>query len=359
MKVVWCGPEAKANRGLSRLAEAGLSVTRTDAAPGPDGIAGFEDALSPGDVVVLDGTADAAATARHAVGHGAHVVLPDPADAELVALDDAASHAGVTVLAGLAPLAALAQLPSVLLADAWRHAPAHAPGASMSFLTATGSFPAEPGIFRAGFAAPPHDLVQSLTTPARIRRDFSDLRLDHPADGVSGLDLSLAAPEAMEFCPAHDSFERLSDLGLDPEWLFRDCRRGRLWPRGWAEAWQGVLDALARDRRADHLAAVAEKLALDHPSGDGPDRMVAIASLAAERGGRTIWRREWVMEARGDLRGQAQVRLQSALLALGALSIAHHELPVGVQSGTHDPRTAAAWLAGIDIDLGYRNTILH
>lgn len=362
MRVFWCGTSSQPasvgnrgrNRGIERLEAAGMAVERHVIAPGPDEVSRLAGQISPGDIVIADDVEDASALAREVVARGAGLVLDADPGPDRAALDAAARDAGVAVLAGMSPGWALAQLPTVLLAAAWVASDHHDPGASLSLLTATGHFPQEPGIFRAGFAAPPRAALTALATPARYIRDYTDLRLAHPADGVSPVMVPLARPETLEFCPTLDSPSLLPDLGCGAGWTFRDCRHGALWPQGWSEAWQPVFAALRDDGSPDAVAALAGDLARDHPADAAGDRILGYAALSAHRAGQVLWQQSAVLEARGDLRGSADDRLRAALLAVGAISIARREIPVGVSLGSRDPRIAGAWLSALGVDLGFR-----
>lgn len=358
VRVIWCATNSRPApgriRGIERLEAAGMAVEHVALAPGPDAASLCGAQLSPGDIVIADGIDDAGAWIREAVARGACLVLDADPGPDRAALDAAARDAGVVILAGMRPDWALAQLPTVLLAAAWTASDGHDPDATLSLLTATGHFPQEPGIFRAGFAVPPHALLTALATPARYIRDFTALRIAQPADGVSPVVVPLARPETLEFCPALDSPSLLPDLGCGAGWTFRDCRHGWLWPGGWSEAWRPVFAALRDDASPDAVAALAGDLAQDHPADAAGDRILAFSALSADRAGQVLWQQSAVLEARGDLRGPADDRLRAALLALGAGSVARREIAPGVSLGSRDPRIAGAWLSALGVELGFR-----
>lgn len=369
MRIHWCGTGLSSGPGLRGLIAAGHPVTvwSDPVAQGvalagdltddirPYGLGAVDAALAQGDIVVsMLPAGPHADLARHCVGHGAHFIWPGYITPELAALDDRARRAGSVVLGevGLSP--GIDHLLAHDLVAAYRAAAAFHPDNVLNFTSLCGGFPAAPDAFRYKFAASPADDLRALRTPARYRRDFTDLTIAHPWDAVRPTVLPLPKPESFELFPNRDSLAYLPVYRFDPHWQVREFLRANLRPLGWADAWQPVFAALAGlpahndDAAEAQLAALAESLGAAHAYAPGEaDRAVLSVTLRAERAGRPVWQQGWILDATGDVRGSAMARLVSGPVALAAGAVMARELPAGVHPMPHDPRLVARWIAAI------------
>jgi saccharopine dehydrogenase (NADP+, L-glutamate forming) len=79
-----------------------------------------------------------------------------------------------------------------------------------------------------------------------------------------------------------------------------------------------------------------------------PDRVVLCVSLKAERGGRPVWHKTYVMDAWGDERGTAMSRLVSIPLSMVVEAVQNREIPAGVTPAPHDPKLVTRLLGEVD-----------
>jgi saccharopine dehydrogenase (NADP+, L-glutamate forming) len=361
----WAGPLERLAPGLRQLQAAGLAAEAWPIGPGElagelageapgevPGVAGvpafgwdpeaLAERLGPGDVVVADlAPAALLPLAARCVAAGAHLVVPGAGPAALDRLDAAARAAGVALAAGvgldpgLGDLAARALLldlaaAGVMVGEAGR-------GTVVALGVHTGAFPVEPGPFRQKFAAPPVALVAALARPARVWRHHAALTLARPWDGLRRRAAPLSPAETFETVPLGDAAAFRAALGMPPDWRLAEIERGALMPLGWAEAWAGTFDEIAgpgREGGAVALAALADRLWQAHPAEVGAaDRVVALATLRAERAGRAVFARSFVLDARADARGGARARIDGALAAVAAEAALAGALPAGVSTG--------------------------
>jgi saccharopine dehydrogenase (NADP+, L-glutamate forming) len=127
--------------------------------------------------------------------------------------------------------------------------------------------------------------------------------------------------------------------------------RGTLRLNGWKDAWSGVfreieaLEGPAGDARLKEMSD--EFWAENAYESDEPDRVILCVELKAERAGKVVWHKAWVMDAWGDVRGSAMARLVSVPVSLAAEAILAHEIPAGVSAAPSDTRLVTRWLAEI------------
>lgn len=369
MRIHWCGTGLSSGPGLRSLLAAGYPVTiwtqpvgqgqalagdlTQDIRPFTPG--GVDAELAKDDIVVSMLPAEMHADlARHCVGHGAHFVWAGLITPEVAMLDDLARRSGSVVIGEVGLEPGIDHLMAHDLVTAYRAAPAYHPDNVLSFTSLCGGFPAVPDAFRYKFGWSPAGVLRALRAPARYRRDYVDLAIAHPWDAVRQAVLALPSPESFEIYPNRDSLPYRQTYRFDPHWQVRDFLRGTLRPLGWADAWQPVfaelaaLPAHADDTAEARLHEMADRLAAAHSYAEGEsDRVVMSVGLAAERAGRPVWQRTWLLDATGDVRGSAMARLVSGAVALAVESVAARELPAGVHPVPHDPRLVARWLGRI------------
>lgn len=363
MQIHWCGTGLSSGPGLRQLLSDGHPVTvwtqpveqgRALVGDLTDDIRPFDTSalysgLSRGDIVVSMLPADMHADlARHCVLHGAHFVCSSYVTAELRSLDEAARTAGVSLVAEVGLDPGVDHLMAHDLIASYRASPAYHPGNVLSFASYCGGVPRHPNAFRYKFSWSPYGVLKALASPARYRRDFVDLRIAHPWDAVRPVTLPLASPEVFEVYPNRDSLPYLAEYHFDADWKVRDFVRGTLRLNGWADAWVEVFAMLPTATDAE-LRALSDRLWAANAYAEGePDRVVLSVALAAERDGRRVWSRSWVLDAEGDARGSAMARLVSGTVRLAVESLIARETPVGLQGVPHDLRQVSRWLEATD-----------
>ena len=363
MTIHWCGTGLSSIPGLRRLIEAGHKVTvwnRTvdkarDAvgdltsdirAFDPDALAA---AVNKGDLVVSMLPGDwHVPLAKICLDKAAHFVSSSYISPEMRALDDAARAKGLSFVneVGLDP--GIDHLMAHKLVANYRASEAYAPDNEISFISYCGGVPKQANAFRYKFSWAPVGVLKALRSPSRSIRHFTELNVARPWDAISRYDAPLPTPESFEVYPNRDSLPFIEDYNFAPTWKIKDFVRGTLRLNGWADAWADIFAEVgtASDARLQELA---DQLLADNAYDmDEPDRVVLCVGLKAEREGKTLWHKTYVMDAHGDARGSAMARLVSVPVSLAIESVLNREIPAGVSAAPSDPRLVTRWLNEID-----------
>ena len=363
MTIHWCGTGLSAIPGLRRLIEAGHPVTvwnrtvekaRDAVGDIASDIRAFDidaltEATAKGDIVVSMLPGDwHVPLAEMCLSRGAHFVSSSYISPEMRALDAKARAAGLAFVneVGLDP--GIDHLMAHKLVAEYRASRAYAPDNAISFLSYCGGVPKTPNAFRYKFSWAPVGVLKALRSPSRSIRHFSELNVQKPWDALTRYDAPLPTPESFEVYPNRDSLPFMAEYGFDPAWPVKDFVRGTLRLNGWAEAWAGIFAEVgtASDAR---LQEIADKLLAENAyDEDEPDRVVLCVDLKAEKDGRPVWHKTYVMDAWGDERSSAMARLVSVPVALAVEAVLARESPAGVSAAPSDPRLVARWLDEIE-----------
>ncbi|MDR9393113.1 MAG: saccharopine dehydrogenase C-terminal domain-containing protein [Roseovarius sp.] len=367
MTIHWCGTGLSAVPGLRRLIEAGHDVTvwnrtpdKAEAAVGDltEDIRAFDldalaAALAPGDIVVSMLPGDwHVPIAEAAIAAGAHFVSSSYIAPEMRELDARARAAGVCCVneVGLDP--GIDHLMAHHLVAEYRASDACAADNDISFTSYCGGVPKHPNPFRYKFSWSPLGVLKALRSPSRSIRDHAELNVDRPWNALSSYTAPLPEPETFEVYPNRDSIPFMADYRFDPEWRVREFVRGTLRLDGWAEAWEDVfaeIETLEGPEGEARLKEMSDRFWAENAYEAGePDRVIMCVSLKAERAGRPVWHKTYVMDAWGDARGTAMARLVSIPLSLVVEAVLNHEIPAGVTSAPHDPVLVERLLGEVD-----------
>jgi saccharopine dehydrogenase (NADP+, L-glutamate forming) len=359
MTVHWCGTGLSSVPGLRRLIQDGHSVTvwnrtvdKAQAAVGDliDDIRAFDPtdvsaALKEGDVLVSMLPGDwHVQLAQMAIAAKAHFVSSSYIAPEMRALDTAAKMAGVALVneVGLDP--GIDHLMAHHLVADYMKSPAYNIDNVISFKSYCGGVPKVPNAFRYKFSWAPVGVLKALRSPSKSIRHFTELEVKRPWDAISRYDAPLPQPEAFEVYPNRDSLPFMADYRFDPRWKVKEFVRGTLRLNGWADAWADIFAEVgtADDAR---LTEMAEQLLADNAYAEGEaDRVVLCVDLLAERDGRAVWHKTYVMDAWGDERGTAMARLVSVPVSLAVEAVLNREIAPGVTPAPHDPKLVNRWL---------------
>lgn len=367
MTIHWCGTGLSAIPGLRRLIAAGhevrvwnRTVDKARAAVGDltDRIAEFDfDALSAevgeGDVVVsmLPGEWHVP-VAEMCIKKGAHFVSSSYIAPEMRELDTRARRRGARVVneVGLDP--GIDHLMAHHLIGDYRASAAFDAGNDLSFTSYCGGIPKHPNAFRYKFSWSPLGVLKALRSPSRSIRNYTELEVARPWDAISSYTAPLPRPETFEVYPNRDSLPFIEDYRFEPAWRVREFVRGTLRLNGWAEAWKDIFAEVERLQGPEgeaRLREMSEALWRENAYGeDDPDRVVLCVSLKAEKDGRAVWHKTYVMDAWGDARGTAMARLVSVPVSLAVEAVLNREIPAGVTPAPHDPRLVQRFLAEVD-----------
>jgi len=367
MTIHWCGTGLSAIPGLRRLIEAGHDVTvwnrTTDKARDAvgdltDDIHAFDidrlaGMLRKGDLVVSMLPGDwHVPLAELCIAHQAHFVSSSYIAPEMRALDDAARAAGVACVNEIGLDPGIDHLMAHHLVAEYTASPAFDAGNDLSFISYCGGIPKHPNPFRYKFSWSPLGVLKALRSPSRSIRNYAELNVARPWDALSSYTAPLPQPETFEVYPNRDSLPFIADYRFDPEWRIKDFVRGTLRLNGWSEAWADIfteIETLNGEAGDARLKEMSDQFWAENAYDDGePDRVVLCVSLKAERDGKTVWHKTYVMDAWGDARGTAMARLVSIPVSLAVEAVLNREIPAGVSPAPHDPKLVSRFLDEVD-----------
>ncbi|MEP1329090.1 saccharopine dehydrogenase family protein [Pseudophaeobacter sp.] len=366
MTIHWCGTGLSAIPGLRRLLEAGHDVAvwnRTaDKAREAVGdltsnihvfdINNLGEMLSPADVVVSMLPGDwHVPLAELAISKGAHFVSSSYIAPEMRALDAKAKEAGVALVneVGLDP--GIDHLMAHALVDDYKASDAFDPANEVSFLSYCGGIPKIPNPFRYKFSWSPLGVLKALRSPSKSIRDFKELDVSRPWDAISSFDAPLPTPESFEVYPNRDSLPFMGQYEFGSDWNVKEFVRGTLRLNGWTEAWDAVfkevetLEGAAGDAR---LKEMSDQFWDENSYDEGePDRVVLCVDLKAEKAGKTVWHKTYVMDAWGDERGTAMARLVSFPVSFAIEAVMNGKIKPGVSAAPSDAALVENWMGEI------------
>ena len=360
----WVGTGLSAIPGLRRLITSGAPVTvwnRTEAkareavgdlAPTirSYSLNALAETVAKGDLVVSMLPADQhVPLAKLCIEKGAHFVSSSYISPEMAALDGAAKAAGVALVneVGLDP--GIDHLMAHdLVADYKQIAQ---PGDTITFTSYCGGVPKRPNPFRYKFSWSPLGVLRALRSPSRSLKGGEELRAERPWHAITAYEAPLPKPEQFEVYPNRDSLPFIGQYGFDPAWEIRDFVRGTIRLEGWQEAWTPVfeeIESLHGEAGETRLREMADGFWAQNAYEEGePDRVVLFVALKAERGGETVWNKEWVLDAHGTEGGSAMAQLVSMPVAMAVEATLAGRIPPGVHAAPEDPEIVADWLKQI------------
>ncbi|TRW99630.1 saccharopine dehydrogenase [Paracoccus sp. M683] len=364
MTIHWIGTGLSAIPGLRRLIREGRPVVvwnRTEAkareavgdltddirAYSPEALAG---ALSRGDIIVSMLPADQhVPLAQLAIDKGAHFVSSSYISPEMAALDGAARAAGVALVneVGLDP--GIDHLMAHELVADYRQMAK--PGDVISFTSYCGGVPKHINTFRYKFSWSPLGVLRALRSPSKSIRDGQIRDVARPWHAIETYDAPLPTPERFEVYPNRDSLPFVAQYGFDPDWQIEEFVRGTIRLKGWQEAWTPVfteIETLQGAAGEARLREMAEDFWRRNAYAPGEaDRVVLFVALRAERGGKTVWHKEWVLDAHGNTAGSAMAKLVSVPVAMAVDAVREGRIPAGVHAAPDDPELVAGWLVEV------------
>ncbi|MDF1716793.1 MAG: saccharopine dehydrogenase NADP-binding domain-containing protein [Antarcticimicrobium sp.] len=366
MTIHWCGTGLSAIPGLRRLLEAGQQVTvwnrtvdkaREAVGDLADDIRAFDmeaigAALKKGDVVVSMLPGDwHVPLAELAISKGANFVSSSYIAPEMRALDDKAKAAGVTLVneVGLDP--GIDHLMAHALMADYRASDAFDAQNHLSFISYCGGVPKIPNDFRYKFSWSPLGVLKALRSPSRSIRDSEEFEVDRPWDAISSYTAPLPTPEDFEVYPNRDSLPFMAEYGFGADWPVKQFVRGTLRLEGWAQAWSDVfreVETLTGPEGDARLKQMSDHFWDQNAYDEGePDRVVLCVGLTAEKDGKEVWHKTYVMDAWGDARGSAMARLVSVTVALAVESVIAGRIAPGVHAAPSAPELVADWMGEI------------
>ncbi len=367
MTIHWCGTGLSSIPGLKKLIEDGQDVlvwnrtvekareavgalTDKIRAYTPEALA---EAVAPGDVVVSMLPADQhVSLAEMCIEKGANFVSSSYIAPEMQALDAKAKAAGVALVneVGLDP--GIDHLMAHYLVDDYRKSPAFDAKNVISFISYCGGVPKHANAFRYKFSWSPLGVLKALRSPSRSIRAHEVLDVARPWDAISRYDAPLPTPESFEVYPNRDSLPFMAQYHFDEAWPVKQFVRGTLRLNGWADAWADVfheIETLSGPEGDARLKEMSEQFWAENAYDEGePDRVVLCVELKAEKDGREVYHKTYLLDAHGDARGTAMARLVSVTVALAVTSVLNREIAPGVSAAPSDERLVARWMEEVN-----------
>jgi saccharopine dehydrogenase (NADP+, L-glutamate forming) len=195
-------------------------------------------------------------------------------------------------------------------------------------------------------------VLKALRSPSRSVRNYTELRVDRPWDAISSYSAPLPTPESFEVYPNRDSVPFMAQYHFDKDWTVREFVRGTLRLNGWADAWSDVfkeVEALTGPSGEARLKEMSDQFWAENAyDKDEPDRVILCVDLQADRDGKPVWHKTYVMDAWGDARGTAMARLVSIPVSLAVEAVQNRAIPAGVHAAPSDPKLLQDWMTEID-----------
>jgi len=366
MTIHWCGTGLSAIPGLRKLIQSGQDVivwnrtidkARSAVGDLTDQINAFDmdalnDALTPGDVLVSMLPGDwHVRLAELAIANAAHFVSSSYIAPEMRALDAAARSAGVAVVneVGLDP--GIDHLMAHHLVADYRASAVFDPNNHLVFTSYCGGVPKNANPFRYKFSWSPLGVLKALRSPSRSIRDYKERHVERPWDAIDSYTAPLPTPETFEVYPNRDSLPFIQQYELEQGWPVREFVRGTLRLNGWADAWRDVfseVETLTGPKGDARLKEMSDQFWADNAYDEGEaDRVILCVSLAAERDGRAVWHKTYVMDAWGDESGTAMARLVSVPVSLAVMSVLDGCMTPGVHAAPSDVGLVDRWMQEI------------
>ena len=305
--------------------------------------------LQPGDVVVSMLPADMhVEIAKRAIAGKAHFVSSSYVSQPMRALHESALQHQLCLVneVGLDP--GLDHLMAHMLIDAWRISDHYDPGATLSFRSYCGGFPAVPNDFRYKFSWSPVGVLRALLTPARYMAASEICEVGRPWEAIEPYTVSLGGQvETFEAYPNRDSLPFMSDYHFDPDWTVKEFVRGTLRLQGWSLAWHDIFETLSDAGRANNdevLNALSSDLWQQHRYAENEaDRVVLCVELCCQSNEETLFHRICTLDALGNATGSAMARLVSIPVSLAVDDILAGQVSHGVSTAPSAAQRIEQW----------------
>ena len=363
MTVHWCGTGLSAIPGLRRLIQSGKSVVvwnrtvekaKAELRDIQDDIRAFDlnalgATVKAGDIVVSMLPAEwHVPIAEMCISKKANFVSSSYIAPEMKELDQAAKDAGIVSVneVGLDP--GIDHLMAHHLVNDYKNSDVFDPVHEISFISYCGGIPKTPNPFRYKFSWSPLGVLKALRSPSKSIRDFNELHVARPWDAISTYTAPLSEDEDFEVYPNRDSLPFIQEYKLGTDWNIKEFVRGTLRLNGWKEAWADVfaeIETLTGPEGDARLKEMSDGFWAENAYYDGePDRVVMCVALKAEKEGRAVYHKTYVMDAWGDAQSTAMARLVSIPVSLAVETVIGNEFTPGVHSAPHEIAIVDAWL---------------
>ncbi len=365
-RIHWLGTGLSTRPGIRRLIERGhtmtvwnRSVEKAEAATA--GLTGdfeikaftlnaLKEALSPGDVAVSMLPGDFhVPVAQACLAAGANFVSSSYISSEMRGLDGAGKEKGLALVneVGLDP--GTDHLMAHVLIDDYKNSGVFAKDNAHYFRSYCGGLSEFKNDFCYKFSWSPLGVLKALRSPSKSLRDGTVYDVQRPWDAVEDYTLDLKnGPETFQVYPNRDSFPFMAEYGFEDDWNTQLFVRGTLRYGGWTTAWADLfkeIETLQGEAGDKRLAKISADLWSKYAVGeDEADRVVLSVDLRAERDGKAVYDKSYLMDAYGDSVNTAMARLVSIPVSFAVETVLAGSILPGVSAAPSDPAVAASWL---------------
>ena len=357
----WIGTGLSAIPGLRRLIELdhnivvyNRSVNKAEQAVGDLKVsivafdmATFASHVAVGDVVVSMLPGDFhVPLAKLCLAQQAHFVSSSYISDEMKALDQQAKAAQLCLVneVGLDP--GLDHSMAHALIDLYRNSPEFDKSSSHSFTSYCGGLSEQVNDFCYKFSWSPSGVLKALRNTSVSLLNGEKYTVTEPWNAVDSFPLETHwGNETFEVYPNRDSLPFIEQYQMHDGWNIDQFVRGTLRYNGWKQAWQPIFRQIEQGLTDEALNQLSDQLWQENALAEGEaDRVVLTVSLKAEREGKTLWHKSYVLDAIGDAKGSAMAKLVSIPVSLAVEAVLNSEIASGVTAAPDKPELVERWL---------------
>jgi len=358
----WIGTGLSAIPGLRRLIELdhnivvyNRSVNKAEKAVGDLKVAivafdmaTFASHVAVGDVVVSMLPGDFhVPLAKLCLAQQAHFVSSSYISDEMKALDQQAKAAQLCLVneVGLDP--GLDHSMAHALIDLYRNSAEFDKSSSHSFTSYCGGLSEQVNDFRYKFSWSPSGVLKALRNTSVSLLKGEKYTVTEPWNAVDSFPLETHwGNETFEVYPNRDSLPFIEQYQMDDGWNIDQFVRGTLRYNGWKQAWQPIFRQIEQGLTDEALNQLSDQLWQENALAEGEaDRVVLTVSLKAEREGKALWHKSYVLDAIGDAKGSAMAKLVSIPVSLAVEAVLNSEIASGVTAAPDKPELVERWLS--------------
>ncbi len=358
----WIGTGLSAIPGLRRLIKLdhnivvyNRSVNKAERVVGdlnvrivPFDMATFASHVAAGDVVVSMLPGDFhVPLAQLCLAQQAHFVSSSYISDEMKALDQQAKAAQLCLVneVGLDP--GLDHSMAHALIELYRNSNEFDKSSSHSFTSYCGGLSAQVNDFCYKFSWSPSGVLKALRNTSVSILNGEKCTVTEPWNAVDSFPLVTSwGNETFEVYPNRDSLPFIEQYQMADGWNIDQFVRGTLRYQGWKKAWQPIFRQIEQGLTDEALNHLSNQLWQEHALAEGEaDRVVLTVSLKAQREGKTLWHKSYVLDAIGDAQGSAMAKLVSIPVSLAVEAVLNNEIASGVSAAPDKPELVERWLS--------------
>ena len=139
---------------------------------------------------------------------------------------------------------------------------------------------------------------------------------------------------------------------FDLDWPVQEFVRGTLRLNGWSSAWQEIfteIDSLDGENAEARLQELSDELWQNYAYEENEaDRVVLCVELEAQGDNKTVWHRNYSIDALANENGSAMARLVSLTVSLAVDSLISGEIQTGVRAAPASAEIVKDWFTKLE-----------